>query len=55
MNIIHHWTPPIGRAPRIRKRGAVRSDWWPHNGGQAIPPRCGEYLRRLTWQFAGGA
>jgi hypothetical protein len=55
MNIIHHWNPPTqGRTPRIRKRGEVRAGWWPHSGGQAIPPRCREYLRRLEWQFAGG-
>lgn len=40
-----------------RKRGAVRCDWLPSGGGHSIPvaPESGEWLVRLTWQFAGGA
>jgi len=47
---------PAPIAPRVRYRGAVRDDWLPVGGGHPIPiaPDSGEWLARLTWQFAGG-
>ena len=45
---------PDPRPPRVHRPYPGLTGWMPRNGGQSIPPAAiGEYLQRLTWQFAG--
>lgn len=40
--------------PRVHRPYPTSRGWTPRSGGQPIPPAAiGEYLQRLTWQFAG--